>query len=123
MARGVTITPDGGSPVSLTPRPGSIKLAYDNKDVGGDGIPNVRQAAPMKCDFEVVVDSSSPTYTALLALRNATTKEADHAAVVTLLAAISAAVYTFADTSVQVSLDGDGVLIGKISIKGNVTVT
>lgn len=123
MARGVVITPSGGQAVSLTPRPGSIKIAYDNKDVGGDGVPHVRQAGPMKVDFEVVCDGTSPLYSTLLALRNATTKVCDTAAVVTLYSGISAAVYTFADASVDVSLDGDGVLVAKVSIKGNVTVT
>lgn len=123
MARGVVITPSGGQATTLTPRPGSIKLSYENIDVGGDGVPNVRKAAPMKCDFEVVCDQTSPLYSTLLALRNNTIKACDTAAVVTLLAAISAAVYTFADASVQVDLEGDGVLIAKMSIKGNVTVT
>lgn len=123
MARGVVITPSGGQAVTLVPRPGSIKIAYDNVDVGGDGVPNVRSANPMKVDFEVVADSSAPTYSTLLGLRNSTIKPCDHAAVVNLLAGISSAVYTFADASVQVSLDGDGVLLAKVSLKGNVTVT
>jgi hypothetical protein len=123
MARGISITPSGGTLTSLTPRPGSIKLAYENKDVGGDGVPNVRTAIAMKCDFEVVADGTAPTAATLVALRNTTIKECAHAAVVNLYAAISAATYTFADASVKVTLDGDGVLIAKISIKGNVTVT
>ena len=123
MARGVSITPCGGSPTSLTPRPGSIKLAYENKDTGGDGIPNVRLAAPMRCDLEVVLDGTSPTAATVLGLRDETTDECSAAAVVTLLAALSAAVYTFADASVQVQIDGEGAMIAKITIKGNVTVT
>jgi hypothetical protein len=123
MARGISITPNGGSPTSLTPRPGSIKLAYENKDVGGDAIPLVRLSAPMRCDFEVVVDGTAPTAATILGLRDETTDECSAAAVVTLLAAISAATYTFADASVQVTLEGDGAMIAKITIKGNVTVT
>jgi hypothetical protein len=123
MARGITITPVGGSAATLVPRPGSIKIAYDNVDVGGDGVPNVRSANPMKIDFEVVVDASTPSYATLLALRNSTVKPCDTAAVAHLYAGTSAAVYTLAEASVQISLEGDGVLIAKVSVKGTVTVS
>jgi hypothetical protein len=123
MARGISITPSGGTLTSLTPRPASIKLAYENKDVGGDGVPNIRSAVSMSCDFEVVADGTSPTAATLIGLRNTTIKECAHTAVVNLYSAISTATYTFADASVKVSLEGDGVMIAKVSIKGNVTVT
>jgi len=119
MARGITITPSGGSAVPLVPRPGSIALAYEPMDVGGDGIPNCRNATPMKCDFEVVVDETSPTYVNLLALRTQTTAEANSSVEVEFHAAKNDNTYTISQASVRVSLEGEGVMTASISVKGN----
>jgi len=119
MARGVTITPNGGTGTELVPRPGTLSLGHENMDVGGDGVPNCRNSAPMKLDFEVVVDASAPSHTTILGLKSKTYSEADSSAAVAFHSAVNANTYTISDASVKVSLEGEGVMIAKISVKGN----
>lgn len=114
MARGVTI--GNLSIASANIEAGSIKAGYENIDVGGGAIPNIRNAAPMKIEFTAILDG---TLTPAIILGAASAAGAECSADVTATD-IDGNVFEIEDASTQVALEGDGAMTAKVTCKGNV---
>ena len=119
MARGVTVTGGtGGGTATVIPRPGSIKIKAVPKDVGGDGIPNVRVGLTYEVSFEVAIDGSDATFAELSGLKNKTTGVSGGTCTATDMFATT---ITLADAVVTTSLGGDGIGVYTVTVRGNKT--
>lgn len=117
MARNLTITPNGGSALALTPRPGTIKIRPDVNDVGGSDQPWCRTGLAWIIEADVTVLSTTATFTALVALMNVTTKAADTAVAVETLQGTTK---SLANCTIKVDFSGEGVMNCHITATGNV---
>jgi hypothetical protein len=114
MADTITITPKGGSAVTLTPIPGSVKGGGGHDDRGGGRIPKARAGYARNGSCDVVLDDASATAAAVMGLASgegAGDREVVGAGRYGMIKSYQALV--------DVELSGDSVQTATISWKGS----
>ncbi|MDD5484066.1 MAG: hypothetical protein PHP98_10550 [Kiritimatiellae bacterium] len=103
----ITITPQGGDPVVITPIAGSLSLGGGHDDRGGGKIPNTRAGIARNGSFEALINDTTLTPAIASGLRTAAGGHAD----------ITGDMESY-DALVDVEISGDAVQIAKFTVKG-----
>ncbi len=64
----ITFSPEGGSPVTVTPLPRTLQLGGGNDDRGGGVLPNVRGGVAMNGSCEAKIEDAGFTLATAIAL-------------------------------------------------------
>jgi hypothetical protein len=104
----VTFTPATGNALTVTPIPGTLTYGDGDDDRGGGTIPNARAGFARNGSCEVLVDTTAPTETQLIALRSGIGEGSTD---------ITGDAESY-DALVDVEISGDAVQTAKITWKG-----
>ncbi len=104
----ITFTPEGGSPVAVTPIQGSLQVGGGHDDRGGGQLPNIRAGIAKNGSCEVILDDGGLTLSDAIALRSGV-GEGD--------VDITGDATSY-DALIDVEIGGDAVQTAKISWKG-----
>ncbi len=102
----ITITPEVGDAVEITPIAGSVSKGGGHDDRGGGKLPNSRAGIARNGSFEALINSTL-TVAVASGLR---TGVGEHATV--------AGEIESSDALIDVEISGDGVQVAKFTIKG-----
>jgi hypothetical protein len=103
----ITITPQGGTAVTITPIAGSVSKGGGHDDRGGGKIPNTRAGIARNGSFEALIDDANLTIAQASALRTGVGEHAD----------VTGEIESY-DALVDVEISGDAIQIAKFNIKG-----
>ena len=103
----ITITPQGGTGVPITPIAGSVTKGGGHDDRGGGKIPNTRAGIARNGTFEALINDTTLTVAIASGLRTGAGEHAD----------VTGEIESY-DALVDVEISGDAVQIAKFTIKG-----